>query len=74
MLVGGVGDKSCQDVRLEMIVVAILRLKDGILGWQFLGSFHVIIDLVVQASFQLSAHTCQFLRIGRDVLDAGSVG
>ena len=74
MLVGGVGDKPCQDVRLEMIVVAVLRLEDGILGWQLLGSLHVIIDFVVQAAFQLGAHTCQFLRIGRDVLYAGSIG
>ena len=48
-------------------------MQNNILGRNFLACFHIVIYLIVETAFEFCTHTSQFLRVERNVLEAGCV-
>ena len=74
ILVRRVGDEASQDIYLKLIELSIYGFEHGILRRHLAACLHIVIHLVIEAALQLGTHTCQFLRIERDVLIACSIG
>ena len=73
-LVGGVGHLVAQDISFEEVEYAVFGLQFHLFGGQAFLCFHVAVRLVVQAALQFGALSGKFLRIQRDVLEAGGTG
>ena len=74
VLVRRVGDKTSQDIYLELMEITVGSLQYGILRRQLSASFYITVYLVVETALQFGAHTGKFLRIQRDVLVACCIG
>ena len=74
VLVRRVGDKTCQDIHLELMEITVGSLQYGILRRQLSASLYIAVYLVVETALQFGAHTGKFLRIQRDVLVACCIG
>ena len=70
-LVGGICHKTCQDICLEEEVVAIHSLQHHFAARQFAACLYVAVHLIVETAFQFGTHSCELLRIERDVLISG---
>ena len=53
---------------------AISSLQNSILWRHLAACFYIVVYLIVETTFQLGAHTCQLLRVERDVLIACGIG
>ena len=74
VLVRRVGDKTCQDIHLELMEITVGSLQYGILRRQLSASLYIAVYLVVETALQFGAHTGKFLRIQRNVLIACCIG
>ncbi len=74
VLVRRVGDKTSQDIYLELMEIAIGSLQYGILRRQLSASLYIVVYLVVETALQFGAHAGKLLRIERDVLVACGIG
>ena len=72
--VGAVGDEAGQNVGFEQVVGGIGRFERKVAGRQAPAGFDVGIHLIVETALELGALSCQFLRVGRYVLQAGRGG
>ena len=74
MLIGRISDSAGEDIGLELIELRILGQKHSILRGHLFGSFGICVSLEIEAAFQLRALSGEFLRIHRQVLNAGRTG
>ena len=74
VLVRRVGDKTSQDIHLELMEITVGSLQYGILRRQLSASLYIAVYLVVETALQFGAHTGKFLRIQRNVLIACCIG
>ena len=74
MLVGGVGDQSCNDVTLEEVVCSLFCFEHNVAWGQFGCRFGVNAYFVVETTLELGALPGQLLGVERHILTAGSVG
>ena len=69
-LIGRVGYLVAQNVRLEEVEYTVFGFQFNFFGRQTFLCLYIAIYFVVEATFQFSTLSCQFLRIERDVLIA----
>ena len=74
VFVGRIGNGAGQDVGLKDEVFSVERLQRHLFAGHSLAGLDIIVHLIVQTTLQFAAHTSQFLRIERDILQPGSVG
>ena len=73
-LVRRVDHSAGENVRLEEVVVAVECLQNHVARRHLSTCLNIVVHLVVEAALQLGAHTGEFLRIERYVLNASGVG
>ena len=72
--VGAVGNGAGEDIRFEEIVGGVRRLQRATAFGQATSRLHVGVHLIVQTALEFGTLSGEFLRIGSDVLEAGSSG